>query len=150
LSITETVQKDVVAAMKAGDKERLSALRMILSQLQMGAKEAGDGFGEEQERAVLKTEKKRRLQSAEAFRDGGADDRAAKEEAEAALIDTYLPQDMSEAELAALIDEAIAATGAAGPQEMGKVMSQVMPRTAGRADGKVVSNMVRSRLAAGS
>ncbi len=146
MSITEQIQKDMVAAMKSGDKERAGALRMLLSQLQMGAKEAAGEFGEEQERAVLKTEKKRRLQAAEAFRSGGAGERALREESEAALIDGYLPQAMEESELAGLVDEAIAATGAAGIKDMGKVMSQVMPRTEGRADGKVVSGLVKKRL----
>lgn len=146
MSITAQVQKDMVTAMKSQDKQRLSALRMILSQLQLGEKESGGEFGEEQELKVLATEKKRRLQAADAFRDGGREDRAAAEEAEAAIIDGYLPQAMGEDELAALVDEAIAATGAAGIRDMGKVMSALMPRVGGRSDGKVVSSMVKSRL----
>lgn len=137
----------MVAAMKSGDKPRLSALRMILSQLQMGLKNARDEFSEAEEIAVLMTEKKKRLQAAEAFRDGGRAERATGEEDEAALIDTYLPPALSEAELGSIVDAAIAAAGATGVRDMGKVMAQVMPQVAGRADGKAISAMVQSRLA---
>lgn len=137
----------MVAAMKSGDKPRLGALRMILSQLQMGLKNAGEEFGEAEEIAVLMTEKKKRLQAAEAFRDGGRAERATGEEYEAALIDTYLPPALSEAELGSIVDAAIAAAGATGVRDMGKVMAQVMPQVAGRADGKAISAMVQSRLA---
>ncbi|MHB0866095.1 MAG: GatB/YqeY domain-containing protein [Thermoleophilia bacterium] len=147
MSITTDVQRDMVAAMKSGDKPRLAALRMILSQLQMGLKNAPDTFGEADEIAVLMTEKKKRLQSAQAFRDGDRVQRAEGEEYEATLIDTYLPRALSEAELGSIVDEAIAAVGATGPRDMGKVMSRVMPRVAGRADGKAVSALVQSRLA---
>lgn len=149
MSITEQVKKDVVVALKAHDKERVSALRMILSQLQMGAKEAVEGFGEEQELKVLATEKKKRLQAAEGFRAGGREESAVKEEAEAGIIDTYLPQAMSDEDLAKLVDDAIEATGALGIKDMGKVMSRLMPLVAGRADGNVASAMVKERLTAG-
>ncbi len=149
MSITEQVKKDVVVALKAHDKERVSALRMILSQLQMGAKEAVEGFGEEQEIKVLATEKKKRLQAAEGFRAGGREESAVKEEAEAGIIDTYLPQAMSDEDLAKLVDDAIEATGALGIKDMGKVMSRLMPLVAGRADGNVASAMVKERLTAG-
>ncbi len=144
--ITEKVQNDMVAAMKARDRERLAALRMLVSELRMGAKEAGGPFTEQQETAVLRKEKKRRLQAAEAFRAGGREDRALKEEAEAGLIETYLPREMGEEELRALVDAAITETGAAGPKDTGRVMSAVMARAGGRADGKTVSGMVRERL----
>lgn len=147
MSITTDVQRDMVAAMKSGDKPRLSALRMILSQLQMGLKNARDEFSEAEEIAVLMIEKKKRLQAAKAFRDGGRAERATGEEDEAALIDTYLPPALSEAELGSIVDAAIAAAGATGVRDMGKVMAQVMPQVAGRADGKAISAMVQSRLA---
>lgn len=146
MSITEQMQRDVVAAMKARDKERVSALRMIVSELQKAAKEAKDGFGEEQELKVLAAEKKKRRQAADAFRDGGRAESAAKEESEAAVIDTYLPQAMDEGALSALVDEAVASTGANGIRDMGKVMSALMPMVAGRADGKAISDLVRKRL----
>lgn len=149
MSITEQMKQDVVVALKAHDKERVSALRMILSQLQLGAKETADDFGEEQEFKVLATEKKKRLQAAEGFRAGGREESAVKEEAEAAIIDTYLPQAMSDDDLAKLVDEAIEATGALDIKDMGKVMSRLMPMVAGRADGTVASAMVKERLTAG-
>ncbi|MBI5870687.1 MAG: GatB/YqeY domain-containing protein [Actinobacteria bacterium] len=146
MSITEKVQADVVTAMKAHEKEQVSALRMIVCALQNAAKEAKEDFGEEQELKVLMAEKKKRQQAADAFRDGGRAESAAKEEAEAAVIDTYLPQAMDESELSALVDEAVESTGAAGIKDMGRVMSVLMPQVAGRADGKVLSDMVRTRL----
>lgn len=146
MSLTDRVQKDMVQAMKAGDRERVSALRMILSPLQLGGKEAKGPFGEEQERAVLAAEKKRRLQAADVYRQGGREDRALKEEAEAAIIDDYLPQAMSGEELAAMIDEAVAALKPEGMKDMGRVMAAVMGRADGRADGRQLSEMVRQRL----
>ncbi len=145
-SITAQVQKDMVDAMKARDKERVQALRMILSELKLAGKEARPGFGKAEEIAVLRREKKRRQQAAASFRSGGREDRAAGEEAEAAIIDVYLPQELGESDLEGIVDEAIAATGASGVKDMGKVMSAVMKRTAGRADGKKVSGMVKGRL----
>lgn len=146
MSITEKVQKDMITAMKARDKELTSALRMILSQLQMGEKEAGSGYGEADEFKVLATEKKRRLQAAEAFRGGGREESALKEEAEARIIDTYLPRAMEDEELKALVDEAIAAVGAEGQKDTGRVMSHVMAKAGGRADGRAVSTIVKNRL----
>lgn len=146
MSITDKVQKDMTAAMKAKDKERAQALRLILSQLQLAQKESSGNFGEQEEIKVLASEKKRRQQAAEAFREGGREDRAEGEENEARLIDEYLPQAMSEEELAAIVEEAVSSTGAVSMKEMGKVMSQVMAKTAGRADGKVVSEMVKKKL----
>ncbi len=147
MSMVERIQGEMVAAMKARDKERASVLRMVLSRMQLAEKEAGGELTGEQEMKVLAAEKKKRLQSAEAFAAVGRDDRAALEEAEAAVIEGYLPQAMGEDELAALVDEAIAATGAASIKDMGKVMSELMPRVAGRADGKMLSELVKQRLA---
>jgi len=139
----------MVQAMKARNKERASVLRMLLSRLQLAEKEAKGEFGEEQELNVLAAEKKKRLQAAAAFHDVSRDDRAAMEEAEAAIIDGYLPEALGEDELARLVDEAVAETGASSPRDMGKVMSALMPRVGGRADGKVLSEMVRKKLPAG-
>lgn len=146
MNITEKIQADVVSAMKAHDKERVSALRMIVCELQKAAKEAKEDFGEEQELKVLVAEKKKRQQAADAFREGGRAESAAKEESEAAVIDTYLPQAMDEDELSALVEEAVASTGAGGIRDMGQVMSALMPQVSGRADGRMVSDMVRKRL----
>ena len=139
--ILERVQQDTREAMKAGDRSRVGALRMIASALQQEAKE-----GKGDEVAVLRRERKRRLEAATAFREGGGDDRAAAEEAEADLIDGYLPAELSDDELATIVDAAISESGASEPKDMGKVMGAVMPKVDGRADGKRVSAAVRERL----
>ena len=127
--------------MKAGERDRVGALRMLASALQQDAK-----LGDDDAVAVLQRERKRRLEAAEAFRKGGSEDRATVEESEAALIETYLPAQLSNQELDDLVNGAIEESGATGPQEMGKVMSVLMPRVRGRADGKRVSAIVRQRL----
>jgi uncharacterized protein YqeY len=140
--ILEQVQADTHEAMKAGDRSRVAALRLIASALQLEHKE---GSGDEI--TVLRRERKRRLEAADAYREGGSDERAAAEQLEAELIQAYLPQELPDGELRALVDEAIGELGASGPQDMGKTMGAVMPRVAGRADGKRVSAIVRERLA---
>ncbi len=128
--------------MKAGERDRVGTLRMLASALQQDAK-LGDG----DEIAVVQRERKKRLEAEEAFRKGGSEERAATESSEAKLIEAYLPAQLSDAELAELVEAAIAEAGASGPGEMGKVMSLAMPRVGGRADGKRVSAAVRDRLA---
>jgi uncharacterized protein len=142
-TILEQVQSDTKVALKAGERERVSALRLVADALQKDAKDGGDD-----EVAVLRRERKRRLEAAEAYRDGGSADRAEAEEAEAREIERYLPAEMSDDDLAGLVDEAIAESGAESPADMGKVMGALMPKVGGRADGKRVSAMVRDRLAA--
>jgi hypothetical protein len=141
MSILEQVQADTRAAMKAGERDRVGALRMLASALQQDAK-----LGEDDEVGVLQRERKKRLEAAEAFRQGGSEDRAAGEESEARLIEAYLPEQLSDEELDELVSAAIDEAGASEPSEMGKVMSLVMPRVGGRADGKRVSGAVRERL----
>jgi uncharacterized protein len=141
MTILEQVQRDTRDAMKAGDRDRVGALRMIASSLQQEAKE---GNGDEV--AVLRRERKRRLEAASAFREGGGDERAAAEEAEAELIGAYLPAELSDEELAQIVDAAVAESGASEASDMGKVMGVVMPKVGGRADGKRVSAAVRERL----
>jgi uncharacterized protein YqeY len=130
--------------MKAGERERVGALRMVANALQQDAKE---GNGDEV--AVLRRERKRRLEAAEAYREGGSPERAAGEEAEAEVISGYLPAELSDADLAEIVGAAIAEAGAEGPADMGKAMGAAMPRVDGRADGKRVSAMVREKLAGG-
>src|SRR4051794_20533444 len=141
MTILERVQADTRDAMKARERDRVGALRMIASALQQEAKE-----GKDDEVAVLRRERKRRLEAASAFREGGGDDRAAAEEAEAELIGDYLPAELSDEELAELVDTAVSESGASDPKDMGKVMGVVMPKVDGRADGKRVSAAVRERL----
>jgi uncharacterized protein len=141
MSVLEQVQSDVKDAMKAGERERVHALRLIVSELQKAAKD--DGGDEIQ---VLQRERKRRLEAAEAYRDGGRADAAEAEEREAEIISSYLPEQLSDEELHATVGDAVAESGASSPQEMGKVMSLVMPQVKGRADGKRVSATVKELL----
>ena len=141
MTVAEKLKTDLTAAMKAGEKDRVGALRMILSELQKDAKEgAGD------EVAVLRRERKRRLDAATQFRDGGREELAAQEEGEAELIAAYLPKELSDEELDAIVVAAIAETGANSPKDMGQVMKAAMATVAGRADGKRVSARVQGAL----
>src|SRR5918992_5719009 len=141
MALIEQVQEDVKAALKAGERERVHALRLIASELQKAAKEGGDD-----EVAVLQRERKRRLEAAEAYREGGREDAAAAEDREAEIIASYMPEQISDEELGAIVGDAVAESGASSPKEMGKVMSLVMPKVKGRADGKRVSAAVREKL----
>jgi hypothetical protein len=141
MSVLEQIQADVKDAMKAGEKQRVHALRLVVSELQKAAKENG---GDELE--VLQRERKRRFEAAEAYRDGGRTDLAEAEEHEAALIAGYMPEQLSDEELNAIVGDAVAESGATSPKEMGKVMALVMPQVKGRAEGKRVSNAVKGLL----
>lgn len=142
MSLIEQVRSDTAAALKSGDKQRVSALRLITNELQKAAKESGGD-----ETAVLQRERKRRLEAAEAYAGAGRDDLAAGERREAEIIEEYLPEQLSDEELEALVADAVAESAATSPREMGKVMSLVMPKVQGRADGKRVSAVVREKLA---
>jgi uncharacterized protein len=141
MSVLEQVQSDVKDAMKARDRDRVHALRLIANELQKAAKDNG---GDEVQ--VLQRERKRRLEAAEAYRDGGRTDAADAEEREAEIIASYMPAQMSDEELDAIVGDAVAESGANSPGEMGKVMGLVMPKVQGRADGKRVSAAVREKL----
>ena len=143
MTILEKVQEDVRTAMKAGERERAAALRMVVDALQQDAK-LGDG----DEVAVLQRERKKRLEAADAFRGGGRGEQADTEQSEAKLIEAYLPEQLSDEELGELVSAAIAETGATEQSQMGQVMSAVMPKVGGRADGKRVSQVVRDKLGA--
>lgn len=141
MPIVEQLQEDVKVAMKAGEKDKVQALRLIVSELQRAAKD-----GNSDEIAILQTARKKRLESAKAFRDGGREDSAVQEESEAEMIAAYLPEQIGEDELRSIVTEAITASGAAGPQDIGKVMAAVMPKVKGRADGNRVSAAVKEQL----
>jgi uncharacterized protein len=141
MSVLEQVQADVRAAMKAGERERAGALRMIVDSLQKDAK-LGDG----DEVAVLQRERKKRIEAADAYREAGRSEQADAEGFEAELIEGYLPQQLSDEELAELVDTALAETGASEQKQMGDVMKALMPKVGGRADGKRVSAAVREKL----
>ena len=143
MTLADTVKADLTDAMRAGDRDRVGRLRLLLSELQKAEK---DGTGDEV--AVLRRERKRRLDAAEQFRDAGRSELAESEEAEAALIEGYLPAEISDDELRKLVEDAVASSGASSPKDMGAVMKAVMPAVDGRADGKRVSAHVREVLTA--
>jgi uncharacterized protein YqeY len=143
MSVLEQVQDDVRTAMKARDRERAGALRMVVDVLQQDAK-----LGKGDEVAVLQRERKKRVEAAEAYEGAGRAEQAAAERFEAELIEGYLPQQLSDAELVELVDAAVAETGATEQKQMGQVMSALMPKLGGRADGKRVSAAVREKLGA--
>jgi uncharacterized protein len=143
MSILEQVQEDVKTAMKAGEKETVGRLRMLVNALQAEEKE---GNGDEV--AALQRERKRRLDAAEALREGDRTDQAAAEEAEAKLIEGYLPEQLSDEQLSELVAGAVEEAGASEPKDVGAVMKALMPEVGGRADGKRVSQAVRERLGA--
>lgn len=144
MSIADSVKGDLAAAMKAGQRERVGALRLVLSELQRADKEGGAD-----EVAVLRRERKRRHDAATAFREGGRPEMATAEEAEAAIIEAYLPAELSDEELGRIVGDAIARTGATSPRDMGAVMKDAMAQVDGRADGGRVSARVREALSAG-
>ncbi len=141
MAVIEQIKADVRDAMRAGEKERVGALRLVLSELQKAAKE-----GSEDELTVLRRERKRRLEAAKAYRDGGREDLAAGEEAEGELIGAYLPAELSEEELKMLVEQAVRDSGAESAKDMGIAMKQAMAAVDGRADGKRVSDRVRASL----
>ena len=149
MSVTDRVQAEQRAAMKSGQRTRLNGLRLLVSALQRAEKDRPAGeFTDRDAEAVLRRERKQRMEAAEAYRGAGNEERAAMEEADIPLIDEFLPQQMDEAKLAALVDAAIAETGATGIKEMGRVMGTLSPKVGGRADGKRLSTAVRAKLGA--
>jgi uncharacterized protein len=140
-SVLEQAQEDVRTAMKAGERERAAALRLVVDSLQQDAK-----LGKGDEVAVLQRERKKRLEAVEAYRKAGREERADAEAFEAELIEGYLPAQLSDDELAEMVDAAMTETGASEQRQMGEVMSALMPKVGGRADGKRVSAAVREKL----
>ncbi len=141
MAIVEQIKADLQSAMRAGEKERVGALRLVLSELQKAAKEGGGD-----ELSVLRRERKRRLESAGLFRDAGREDLAEGEEAEARLIGGYLPAELTEEQLRGIVELAVSESGATSPKDMGLAMKSAMAAVDGRADGKRVSGLVRASL----
>jgi len=141
VQIADRIRADVTAAMKAGERDRVGALRLVLSELQKAAKDGGDD-----ELAVLRRERKKRREAEEAFRGAGRTEQADAEAFEAATIEAYLPAELSDEELSGLVGDAIASTGATSPRDMGQVIKHVMQAAGGRADGKRVSTKVKEAL----
>jgi hypothetical protein len=147
MTLIEQIEADVKESMRARDAERRDALRLILSSLRSAEKDLQRPLTGDEELQVLQRERKRRLEAAEAFRTAGRDQQADGEEAELAILQEFMPEPISEEELERIVDDAIAETGATNIRDMGRVMADVMPQVAGRADGSAVGQFVREKLA---
>jgi uncharacterized protein YqeY len=147
VSLTEQLQADMKTAMRDGDAHRRDTLRMVIAAAQNAAKEKREPLSDEEALAVITKEVKKRRESIKAYEDAGRDDLAAKEQSEIEVLAPYLPEQMSEDEVRALVVEVVAASGASSARDMGRVMGQLMPKTKGRADGKLVSSLVNEELA---
>jgi uncharacterized protein YqeY len=147
MSLIARLETELTAAMKERDTTRRDALRLILSSLRSAEKELQRPLHDDEELQVLQRERKRRLESIEAFRGGGREERAAAEEVELAVLEEFMPEPLSEDEVEQIVDDAIAEVGATSMRDIGRVMADVMPQVAGRADGSAVSQLVREKLA---
>jgi uncharacterized protein len=147
MSLIARIEGELSAAMRERDNERRDALRLILSNLRAAEKELRRELNDQEELQVLQRERKKRVEAAEAFRDGGNEERAEGEERELAVIEEFMPEPLSEEQLETIIDDAIAECGATSIRDLGRVMADVMPQVAGRADGSAVSQLVREKLA---
>ena len=147
MSLVERIEGEVKDAMLARDAPRRDALRLILNSLRSAEKDLQRPLSEDEELQVLQRERKRRSEAAEAFRKGGREEQAAKEERELAILEEFMPEPLSEEELEEIVDDAIAENGATSLRDLGRVMADVMPQVAGRADGSAVSQLVREKLA---
>ncbi len=147
MSRIETIEEELREAMKARDAERRDALRLILNALKSSEKELQRPLSEDEELQVLRRERKRRLEAAEAFRSGGREEQAQSEEREREILEEFMPEPLSEDEIEEIVDDAIAEVGATSMADLGRVMADVMPQIAGRADGSTVSQIVREKLA---
>lgn len=146
MPVKQQLDEALKAAMKAKDSVTLDAIRAIKSAVKLSEIEAGKELADEDVHAVLQKAIKQRRDSIEQFKNGGRQDLVAVEEAQVAVLVRFLPAQLGEAEIAALVDEAVAATGAAGPKDMGKVMGALMPKVKGKADGGLVNRIVKAKL----
>ena len=147
MSLIARMEGDLTAAMKERDNARRDALRLILSSLRSAEKELQRPLHDDEELQVLQRERKRRVEAAEAFRAAGREEQAEGEERELAVLEEFMPEPLSEDELEEIVDDAIAEVGATSMRDIGRVMADVMPQVAGRADGSAVSQLVREKLA---
>jgi uncharacterized protein len=147
VSRIETIEVELREAMKARDEDRRDALRLILNALKGSEKELQRPLSEDEELQVLQRERKRRVEAAEAFRAGGREEQADAEDYELEVLEEFMPSPLSEDEIEEIVDDAIAEVGATSMADLGRVMADVMPQVAGRADGSVVSQIVREKLA---
>jgi uncharacterized protein len=147
LSLIARIEEELKAARLARDEDRRDALSLILHALRDAQKELQRPLSEEEELQVFRRERKRRLEAAEAFRAGGREERAEDEEYELDVLEEFMPEPLSEEDLEEIVDDAIAEVGATSMRDIGRVMADVMPQIAGRADGSAVSQLVREKLA---
>jgi uncharacterized protein YqeY len=147
MSLIEEIDEELKDAMKARDAERRDALRLILNALKTSQKELQRPLSEEEELQVLQRERKRRVEAADAFRSGGREEQAAAEDRELEILEEFMPEPLSEDEVEEIVDDVIAEVGATSMADLGRVMADVMPQIAGRADGSQVSQIVREKLA---
>jgi uncharacterized protein len=147
VSLIARMEDDLKQATLARDADRRDALRLIISSLRSAEKELQRPLSDEEELQVLQRERKRRNEAAEAFRGGGRDEQAEAEERELAVLEEFMPEPLSEDELEEIVDDAIAENGATSMRDFGRVMADVMPQVSGRADGSVVSQLVKEKLA---
>jgi uncharacterized protein len=147
MSLIERLENELTSAIKQRDSARRDALRLILASLRSAEKELQRPLHEDEELQVLQRERKRRLESIEAFESAGRDEQAAKERAELDVLEQFMPDPLSEDDLEQIVDDAIAEVGATSMRDLGRVMADVMPQIAGRADGSAVSQLVREKLA---
>jgi uncharacterized protein len=147
VSLITTIEDEIKEAMLARDAERRDALRLIVNALKGSEKELQRPLSDDEELQVLQRERKKRVEAAEAFRSGGREEQAATEERELSILEEFMPEPLSEEEIEEIIDDAIAEVGATSMADLGRVMADVMPQVAGRADGSSVSQIVREKLA---
>jgi uncharacterized protein len=147
MSLIARIEDELAAARRERDAERRDALSLILSQLRSAEKELQRPLHDEEELQVLQRERKKRVEAAEAFRAGGREEQAESEERELEVLEEFMPEPLSEEEIETIIDDAIAECGATSIRDLGRVMADVMPQVAGRADGSAVSQLVREKLA---
>lgn len=147
MSLIGEIKEEIEAAMREGDAVRRDTLRLIMASLQGAEKELQRPLSEDEELQVLQRERKKRVEAAEAFRSGGREEQAEQEEAELEVLEEFMPEPLSEEELEEIVDDVIAEVGATSMRDIGRVMADVMPQVAGRADGSAVSQLVREKLA---
>jgi uncharacterized protein len=147
VSLITTIEDEIKEAMLARDAERRDALRLIVNALKGTEKELQRPLSDDEELQVLQRERKKRVEAAEAFRTGGREEQAAAEDRELAILQEFMPEPLTEEEIEEIVDDAIAEVGATSMADLGRVMADVMPQIAGRADGSAVSQIVREKLA---
>jgi uncharacterized protein YqeY len=147
MTLIAEIEEDLTESMKERDRQRVATLRLVLSELRAAEKELQRPLSEQEELQVLQRERKKRREAAEAFRSAGREEQAEAEEAELDVIEEFMPEQIDEAELERIVDDAIAESGATSLGDLGRVMADVMPQVAGRADGSTVSALVREKLA---